>query len=36
AVYFPAILAAGLLWILAFGLYAGALLPAFLEPRVDR
>ena len=35
-VYFPAILAAGLLWILAFGLYVGALLPAFLGPRADR
>ncbi|MCB1355026.1 MAG: NnrS family protein, partial [Maritimibacter sp.] len=36
AVYFPAILAAGFLWILAFGLYTGALLPAFLGPRADR
>ncbi|MCB1336888.1 MAG: NnrS family protein [Maritimibacter sp.] len=34
--YFPAVLAAGLLWIAAFALYAGALLPAFLGPRADR
>lgn len=36
ALYFPAVLAAGLLWIAAFGLYTGALLPAFLGPRADR
>lgn len=34
--YFPAVLAAGLLWILAFGLFSFALLPAFLGPRADR
>jgi len=36
AFYFPLVLAAGALWIIAFGLYVGALLPAFLGPRADR
>lgn len=36
AIYFPAVLAAGALWMLAFGLYVGALLPAFLGPREGR
>jgi uncharacterized protein involved in response to NO len=36
AAYFPAVLAAGALWIVAFAFYTGALLPAFLGPRVDR
>ena len=35
-VRFPALLLAGGLWILAFGLYVGALLPAFLGPRLNR
>lgn len=33
AAYYPAVLAAGALWILAFVLYVVALLPAFLGPR---
>ncbi len=36
AAYFPAVLGAGALWIIAFALYTGALLPAFLGPRADR
>ncbi|MCB1339324.1 MAG: NnrS family protein [Maritimibacter sp.] len=36
AVYVPAILVAGGLWIAAFSLYVGALLPALIGPRLDR
>lgn len=36
AVYFPAVLAAGILWIVAFALYVGGLLPAFVGPRADK
>ena len=34
--YLPATLTAGLLWVVAFTLYTGALLPAFLGPRAER
>lgn len=36
AFYFPAVLAAGALWIVAFGLYVAALFPAWTGPRADR
>ncbi len=32
AVYFPAVLAAGALWIVAFAFYTAALMPVFLDP----
>lgn len=36
AVYFPAVLFAGALWIVAYVFYLGGLLPAFLGPRADK
>ena len=34
--YYPAVLTAGALWLLAFGLHVAALLPVWLEPRAPR
>lgn len=36
AVYFPAVLSAGALWILSYALYVAGLVPAFLGPRADK